>query len=72
MKVFASLTDLAESVNEIIGWYYDHTYVRRNGVLYDEWMTWNTVSRQQIAEHEIPEAATRCVPPIRYPVCADS
>ena len=53
-------------MNEILGWWYDHTYVRRNGTLYDEWSTFGATHRLQIAERQIPAAATLCTPPIRY------
>jgi hypothetical protein len=61
------MTDTTEqAVNEILGHYFDHTYVRRKGVLYDEWMGFGDVCRIKITEEEIPAKAFRYNPPIRY------
>ena len=53
-------------MNEIIASYFDHNYVRRDGILYDEWMCFGEVCQSRIKDDEIPQGAFRHNPPIVY------
>lgn len=54
--------------NELIAYLFDHDYIRRDGVLYESRPTWSFDGylERRISEDEIPAAACRLDPPIKY------
>jgi hypothetical protein len=55
-----------DAVREIVGYFFDREYIRRDGVLYEEWCSYGGHHSRQITEAEIPATATRYNPPIAY------
>ena len=62
----ATSTETATEVREIVGHWFDRSFIRRDGVLYEEWFSLNGELRSVcIKESDIPRQAIYDKP-IRY------